>query len=74
MGRYFALMGCCLGLLVLAWIVIRPYSTAWSVALSAVAAVIPPIAAIVANWNTGFGPPPDARPPQPPEQRRPDDE
>lgn len=48
---YFALMGLCLLLIVLAWNVVRLWSTTAAVAMSAVAAVIPPIAVIVANWN-----------------------
>ena len=47
---YFALMGLCLLLIVLAWNVVRLWSTTAAVAMSAVAAVIPPIAVIVANW------------------------
>jgi Protein of unknown function (DUF3099) len=46
---YFVLMGLCLTLYVLAGFVVRFYSTAAAVAMAAVATVIPPIAAIVAN-------------------------
>jgi hypothetical protein len=48
---YFALMGTCLVLILLAWNVVRLWSTGAALAMSAVAAVIPPIAAIVANWH-----------------------
>ena len=63
--RYFALMGTCLGLLLVAWVGIRPYSTTWTVALTVVAMVIPPIAALVANagWRH------DAPAPRPPDDR-----
>jgi hypothetical protein len=47
--RYFWLMGTCVLLLVLAWFVVRLWSTTLAVAMSAVALVIPPFAAIVAN-------------------------
>jgi hypothetical protein len=46
---YFALMGGCLLLILLAWNVVRHWSTTAAVVMSIVAAVIPPIAAIVAN-------------------------
>lgn len=48
---YFGLMGLCLALIVLAWTFVRLWSTELAVAMSAVAAVIPPIAVIVANWG-----------------------
>lgn len=48
---YFALMSLCLALIVLAWNVVRFWSTSAAVAMSVVAAVIPPIAAVVANWR-----------------------
>ena len=48
---YFWLMGTCIGLIVLAWYVIRLWSTTAAVVMSIVAAVIPPFAAIVANWG-----------------------
>lgn len=47
--RYLAMMGICMLLIVLAWFVVRFYSTTAAVAMSAVALVIPPLAAIVAN-------------------------
>ncbi|QWC86832.1 hypothetical protein KLP28_05730 [Nocardioidaceae bacterium] len=43
------MMGTCLTLIVLAWGVVRFFSTTAAVVMSLVAAVIPPIAAIVAN-------------------------
>jgi hypothetical protein len=46
-------MGVCLLLIVLAWNVVRLYSTTAAVVMSLVAAVIPPVAAIVANRNDG---------------------
>lgn len=49
---YFSLMGVCLLLIVLAWNVVRHWSTSAAVAMSVVAAVIPPIAAVVANWRS----------------------
>lgn len=46
---YFLLMGTCIVLIVLAWNVVRLFSVTAAVIMSAIAAVIPPIAAIVAN-------------------------
>jgi hypothetical protein len=48
---YFALMGTCLLLIVLAWNLVRLWSTTAAVTMSVVAAVLPPIAVIVANWG-----------------------
>lgn len=48
---YFALMGVCLVLILLAWNVVRLWSTTAAVAMSVVAAVLPPIAVIIANWG-----------------------
>jgi hypothetical protein len=45
-------MGTCLVLIVLAWNVVRLWSTAAAVVMSVVAAVIPPVAAIVANLGS----------------------
>lgn len=56
MGRkkaYFWLMGTCVALILLAWNVIRFFSTTAAVVMSVVAALIPPAAAIVANWGRG---------------------
>jgi Ca2+/Na+ antiporter len=50
---YFLLMGTCLVLIVLAWNVVRFWSTTAAVVMSVVAAVIPPIAVIVGNWGHG---------------------
>ena len=43
------MMGTCLVLIVLAWNVVRFWSTTAAVVMSVVAAVIPPVAAIVGN-------------------------
>jgi hypothetical protein len=48
---YFALMGVCLVLIVLAWNLVRLWSTTAAVVMSVVAAVLPPIAVIIANWG-----------------------
>lgn len=66
--RYFALMGTCLGLLLVAWVAVRPFSTSWTVALTVVAMVIPPCATLVANsgWRQ---PGPDESPPGDPRDR-----
>ena len=48
---YLAMMGVCLTLIVLAWTVVRLWSTPLAVAMSFVAAVIPPVASVVANWG-----------------------
>ncbi len=50
---YFVLMGTCLVLILLAWNVVRLFSPTAAVVLSAVAAVIPPLAAFVANRDFG---------------------
>jgi hypothetical protein len=46
---YFVLMTVCIGLFVLSWAVLDRYSTVAAVAVSVVALVIPPFAAIIAN-------------------------
>ena len=46
-------MGTCVVLIVLAWNVVRFWSTPAAVAMSAVAALIPPVAVIIANWGRG---------------------
>ena len=46
-------MGTCVVLILLAWNVVRFWSTTAAIVMSAVAAVIPPAAAIVANWGRG---------------------
>lgn len=48
---YFWLMGTCAVLVVLAWNVVRLFSVPLAIAMSAVAAVLPPIAVVVANWR-----------------------
>ena len=50
---YFVMMGTCLLLIVLAWNVVRLWSVPAAVVMSVVAAVIPPAAAVVANWGRG---------------------
>ena len=46
---YFAMMGSCVTLFVLAWSVVRLWSVTAAVVMCVVAMVIPPFAAIVAN-------------------------
>ena len=48
---YFAIMGVCVTLILLAWNVVRFFSTGAAIAMSAVAAVLPPVAVVVANWH-----------------------
>ena len=48
---YLAMMGTCLALIAVAWTVVRLFSTGAAVAMSAVAAVIPPFAVMVANMR-----------------------
>jgi hypothetical protein len=64
MRRYLTLMIICLTLIVLAWSWVRFYSTAIAVAMSMVAAVLPPIAVIVANFGVRL---PDEPPPDDPD-------
>jgi hypothetical protein len=49
---YLAMMGVCLLLIILAWTVIYRYSSAAAIAMSAVALVVPPFAAIIANTGS----------------------
>ena len=49
---YLTRMGTCIGLIVLAWYVVRLWSTTAAVVMSAVAAVIPPIAAFLGNLGS----------------------
>ena len=51
--RYLTLMGICLGLIVLAWTVVRLFWVELAIAMSVVASVIPPVAAFVANRDAG---------------------
>lgn len=61
------MMGICIALILLAWNVVRLWSTTAAVVMSVVAAVIPPAAAIVGNMGalddsappTGQDPDPD---------------
>jgi hypothetical protein len=46
---YFWLMGTCVVLILLAWNVVRLWSTTAAIVMSVVAALIPPVAAFVAN-------------------------
>lgn len=46
---YFAVMGLCLALIVIAWFVVRFSSVTAAVVMSAVAMVLPPVAAMLAN-------------------------
>jgi hypothetical protein len=53
---YFVLMGVCLGLFLLAGLVVRNFSPTLAVVMAGVALVIPPIAVIVANAGRERGP------------------
>ena len=46
---YFALTGTCVVLIVLAWNVVRLWSTTAAVVMSVVAALLPPVAVFVGN-------------------------
>lgn len=46
---YVLIMGTCAALIILAWFVVRLFSVPAAIGMSAVAAVLPPVAAIVAN-------------------------
>ncbi|MEU9025069.1 DUF3099 domain-containing protein [Actinomadura sp. NPDC048394] len=48
---YGIMMGTCLTFIVLAWTVVRLYSTPAAIGMSVFAMIIPPFAAVVANWN-----------------------
>lgn len=50
---YFVMMGVCIALIVLAWNVVRLWSVPAAIAMSAIAAVIPPAAAIIGNRGQG---------------------
>jgi len=50
---YFWLMGTCIALILLAWNVVRLWSTTAAVVMSVIAACIPPIAVIVGNRGHG---------------------
>ena len=51
--RYLLIMGVCIGLIVLAWGVVRLWSVTAAVVMSMIAMVLPPIAAVIANagWD-----------------------
>lgn len=46
---YFAIMGPCLTLIIVAWTIVQFFSTTAAVIMSVVAMVMPPAAAIMAN-------------------------
>ena len=48
---YLTLMGACLVLILLAWNLVRLWSTTAAVSMSVIAAVLPPIAVVIANWD-----------------------
>jgi hypothetical protein len=52
---YFLLMGSCLGLITLAWLVVRLFSLTAAIVMSVIAMVIPPFAVVIGN----SGPPDD---------------
>jgi hypothetical protein len=58
---YFALMGTCVVLIILAWEVVFRFSLLAAIIMSAAALVIPPFAAIIANRAAAV----DRRPPPP---------
>jgi hypothetical protein len=46
---YFVMMGTCVGLITLAWFVVRLFSVTAAIVMSVVAMVIPPLAAVIGN-------------------------
>lgn len=52
---YVILMSVCIGLILLAWNVVRLFSVTAALIMSAIAAVIPPVAAIIANKGRSGG-------------------
>jgi hypothetical protein len=50
---YFAIMGPCIFLIVVAWTIVQFFSITAAVIMSVVAMVMPPIAAIAANAGQG---------------------
>lgn len=46
---YFWMMGTCLALITLAWLVVRLFSVTAAIVMSVIALVIPPLAAIIGN-------------------------
>lgn len=76
--RYLILMGVCVLLITMAWTWIRIYSVGAALAMSAVAALIPPFAAAIANVDSPIlrewdepGPPREERPGPPGPPRSP---
>jgi hypothetical protein len=55
---YFALMGACVGLITIAWLVVRLVSVTAAVVMSVIAMLIPPIAVVIANPVNPKTPPP----------------
>jgi DUF3099 family protein len=53
---YFVLMGSCVALITLAWLVVRLVSVPAAIAMSVVAMVLPPVAVVIGNSG-----PPDER-------------
>ena len=51
--RYFVVMGTCVALFVLAGTLVRLWSVPAAIVMCAVAAVLPPIAAIIGNRDSG---------------------
>lgn len=62
---YFVLMGTCLVLIVLAWNVVRHWSVTAAVVMSFVAALLPPVAVVIANWGAMRDREPPTAPPDP---------
>jgi multisubunit Na+/H+ antiporter MnhG subunit len=54
-AQYFWLMGVCVALILVAWNVVRFWSVPVAVGMSIVAAVIPPVAAMLAGRGRGGG-------------------
>jgi hypothetical protein len=54
-ATYFWLMGSCVALIVLAWNVVRFWSVPVAVGMSVVAALIPPVATMLAGRGRGGG-------------------
>jgi multisubunit Na+/H+ antiporter MnhG subunit len=46
---YFALMGVCIGAVILSWTVIRLFSVTAAIVISVAVMIIPPIAVMIAN-------------------------
>jgi O-antigen/teichoic acid export membrane protein len=46
---YFTLMGTCVGLITLAWLVVRLFSVTAAIIMSVIAMVIPPFAVVIGN-------------------------